>query len=450
MSDAAHDSGGGYAPRSPDLSSFHNNDDLAVGPTPALVTERAPQAPSGQQLAARGFFGSGSQHHQQKQQPSTSHPGPQEPNFSRPQLHTPANSTSPYFPDGGHQQSHALYHHHNAHHTHHRSTSQHEYHTPFTTPPHFQSQNYRPTNNSNPSQATPVFDVGVAYSHSLTTQREYIPPCVPAQPPYQQQLHQQQPSYYQSPTSYRGSFQQHHQQPYQPPQQFSPQQPHYSTAAAQAHQPYSYTPATSAGPTQQASQPDEFDQSSAMPPRRAAAAAAAAAVTAQAKNDAMTDASGTLTSTATTGTSSSASGSTANGAIQPGPVKTKFPTARIKRIMQADEEVGKVAQQTPIAVGKALELFMVALVTKSAELARQRNSKRVSAQMLKQVVESDDQWDFLRDIVSKVENDDKEKGGRGGGGAGGRANKAAESESEDESGMAKKKRGGGRRKKVKE
>ena len=118
--------------------------------------------------------------------------------------------------------------------------------------------------------------------------------------------------------------------------------------------------------------------------------------------------------------------------------------------MQADEEVGKVAQQTPIAVGKALELFMVALVTKSAELARQRNSKRVSAQMLKQVVESDDQWDFLRDIVSKVENDDKEKGGRGGGGAGGRANKAAESESEDESGMAKKKRGGGRRKKVKE
>ncbi|KAK4114346.1 histone-fold-containing protein, partial [Canariomyces notabilis] len=83
-------------------------------------------------------------------------------------------------------------------------------------------------------------------------------------------------------------------------------------------------------------------------------------------------------------------------------VKTKFPTARIKRIMQADEEVGKVAQQTPIAVGKALELFMVALVTKSAEVARQKNSKRVSAQMLKQVVESDDQWDFLRDIVGKI------------------------------------------------
>jgi Dr1-associated corepressor len=34
-------------------------------------------------------------------------------------------------------------------------------------------------------------------------------------------------------------------------------------------------------------------------------------------------------------------------------VKTKFHVARIKRIMQADEEVGKVAQVTPIAVCKS-------------------------------------------------------------------------------------------------
>lgn len=86
-------------------------------------------------------------------------------------------------------------------------------------------------------------------------------------------------------------------------------------------------------------------------------------------------------------------------------VKTKFPTARIKRIMQADEEVGKVAQQTPIAVGKALELFMIQLVSKSAEVAKDKGSKRVTASMLKHVVESDEQWDFLREIVSRVEND---------------------------------------------
>ncbi|KHE84722.1 hypothetical protein GE21DRAFT_1333978 [Neurospora crassa] len=125
--------------------------------------------------------------------------------------------------------------------------------------------------------------------------------------------------------------------------------------------------------------------------------------------------------------------------IQPSLVKTKFPTARIKRIMQADEEVGKVAQQTPIAVGKALELFMVQLVTKSADIARERNSKRVSAQMLKQVVESDDQWDFLREITSKIENDDKEKPAAS---ASGRGRTKAESESEEEAQPEKKGRGG--------
>jgi Dr1-associated corepressor len=34
-------------------------------------------------------------------------------------------------------------------------------------------------------------------------------------------------------------------------------------------------------------------------------------------------------------------------------VKTKFPVARIKRIMQADEDVGKVAQVTPVIVCKS-------------------------------------------------------------------------------------------------
>ncbi|KAJ5627276.1 hypothetical protein N7528_004703 [Penicillium herquei] len=83
-------------------------------------------------------------------------------------------------------------------------------------------------------------------------------------------------------------------------------------------------------------------------------------------------------------------------------VKTKFPVARIKRIMQADEDVGKVAQVTPVAVSKALELFMISLVTKAAQEARDRNSKRVTAAHLKHAVAKDDVLDFLADIIAKV------------------------------------------------
>jgi histone H3/H4 len=185
-----------------------------------------------------------------------------------------------------------------------------------------------------------------------------------------------------------------------------------------------------------------------MPPRRAAAAAAAAAVTAQTASEAAPD-----TVPEPAGTAAPSASTSTSTAVEPGQVKTKFPTARIKRIMQADEEVGKVAQQTPIAVGKALELFMVALVTKSAEVAKQRNSKRVSAQMLKQVVETDDQWDFLREIVGKVETEEKGGKASGSGAAGQSAGSKAkaESESDEEGGEGAPKRrgrGGGRKKKV--
>ena len=99
-------------------------------------------------------------------------------------------------------------------------------------------------------------------------------------------------------------------------------------------------------------------------------------------------------------------------------VKTKFPVARIKRIMQADEDVGKVSQVTPTAVckckdsydkcttdtcvAKALELFIISLTLKSSEVARSRSSKRVTAAHLKQAVVGDEQMDFLEQIVSKV------------------------------------------------
>ncbi|KAI1302571.1 hypothetical protein F5Y03DRAFT_206102 [Xylaria venustula] len=127
--------------------------------------------------------------------------------------------------------------------------------------------------------------------------------------------------------------------------------------------------------------------------------------------------------------------------VMESPVRTKFPTARIKRIMQADEEVGKVAQQTPIAVGKALELFMVQLVHKSAEVAKEKNSKRITAPMLKQAIDSTNEWDFLREIVSKVT--EEKEGARSG-------RPKAESDSDDDVdvGEVKRRGRGGRKKKA--
>ncbi|KAF9650996.1 histone-fold-containing protein, partial [Thelephora ganbajun] len=82
--------------------------------------------------------------------------------------------------------------------------------------------------------------------------------------------------------------------------------------------------------------------------------------------------------------------------------QTKFPVARIKRIMQKDEEVGKVAQATPVVISKALEMFLAMLVEESNKVAAARGSKKVEAYHLKHAVETVEMLDFLKEIVEPV------------------------------------------------
>lgn len=104
-------------------------------------------------------------------------------------------------------------------------------------------------------------------------------------------------------------------------------------------------------------------------------------------------------------------------------LKTSFPVARIKRIMQADEDIGKVAQVTPHVVSRALELFMIKLITASSEQAKgpgvSKGPRRVLAQHMKRAIQADETFDFLADIISRVPD------------APAKAKKEANSDSED-------------------
>ncbi|KAF1830905.1 DNA polymerase epsilon subunit C [Decorospora gaudefroyi] len=113
-----------------------------------------------------------------------------------------------------------------------------------------------------------------------------------------------------------------------------------------------------------------------------------------------------LAETGTTPATGNGIGADADAEYTPSPdnitIKNHFPVARIKRIMQADDDVGKVAQVTPVVVSKALELFMISLVTKAAAEAKSRSSKRVASIHLKQAIAKTDRFDFLNEIVAKV------------------------------------------------
>lgn len=82
-------------------------------------------------------------------------------------------------------------------------------------------------------------------------------------------------------------------------------------------------------------------------------------------------------------------------------IKTHFPAARIKKIMQSDEDIGKVAQATPVVVGRALEIFMANLVESAIVEAKTAGFRRIAASHVRAAVENTEQFDFLVDVVLK-------------------------------------------------
>ncbi|CAK1549100.1 unnamed protein product [Leptosia nina] len=80
----------------------------------------------------------------------------------------------------------------------------------------------------------------------------------------------------------------------------------------------------------------------------------------------------------------------------------RFPAGRIKKIMQTDEEVGKVAQAVPIIISRTLEMFVESLLSKAMQVTMQRNAKTLSPSHVKQCILAESRFDFLRDLVKNV------------------------------------------------
>lgn len=80
----------------------------------------------------------------------------------------------------------------------------------------------------------------------------------------------------------------------------------------------------------------------------------------------------------------------------------RFPAGRIKKIMQTDEDVGKVAQAVPIIISRTLELFVESLLSKAMQVTLMRNAKTLSPSHVKQCILAESRFDFLRDLVKNI------------------------------------------------
>ena len=83
---------------------------------------------------------------------------------------------------------------------------------------------------------------------------------------------------------------------------------------------------------------------------------------------------------------------------------SRFPSARIKKIMQSDDDIGKVSAPVPLVVSRAVEVFLESLLSKAQEqLEKSRTASRtLSPSHLKRCIETEPKFDFLRALVQHV------------------------------------------------
>jgi len=84
----------------------------------------------------------------------------------------------------------------------------------------------------------------------------------------------------------------------------------------------------------------------------------------------------------------------------------RIPPPRIKRIMQLDEDVGKMAAPVPALVGRAMELFAEQLLQKSADILQEHHQqgKTLQPNHIKAAVESEPKFAIVSAAVANVPN----------------------------------------------
>ncbi|XP_028995656.1 dr1-associated corepressor [Betta splendens] len=80
----------------------------------------------------------------------------------------------------------------------------------------------------------------------------------------------------------------------------------------------------------------------------------------------------------------------------------RFPPSRIKKIMQKDREVGRIAIAVPVIISRALEMFLKSLLTKTCAITQSKLSTVMSLAHMQQCIESEKLFHFLKELVERA------------------------------------------------
>jgi len=81
---------------------------------------------------------------------------------------------------------------------------------------------------------------------------------------------------------------------------------------------------------------------------------------------------------------------------------TLFLPARIKRLIQKDEEVGKLSATVPVIAARALEQFLEELITKTASITISLQAKTLTPEHIRQHIYADTRLSSLHDLANRM------------------------------------------------
>jgi len=80
----------------------------------------------------------------------------------------------------------------------------------------------------------------------------------------------------------------------------------------------------------------------------------------------------------------------------------KIQPTRIKKVMQADEEIGRMVASVPVAIGRAMEHFAEKLLETAAHATACSTSKTLSPQHIKMAMERTSHFQFLAPLLGEI------------------------------------------------
>ncbi|KIH64709.1 hypothetical protein ANCDUO_04978 [Ancylostoma duodenale] len=79
-----------------------------------------------------------------------------------------------------------------------------------------------------------------------------------------------------------------------------------------------------------------------------------------------------------------------------------FFKTRIKKVMQSDEEIGRMVASVPVAIGRAMEHFAEKFLQAAAQATQLSNSRTLTPVHMKQAMMANRHFHFLADIFKEV------------------------------------------------